>query len=325
MTPAPSILSNLAFHQSPLWTRSTSSICQTGETPDDLGALRQAWRLLRLRPRFDAVVTMGPRPSLAYGLLCALLRLPSRQILSEVFLDDPRPSSPAWRLKTALFRLVARRAFGLLTNSSAEIALLARRFDLPENRLRFVPLSATLLPPARVPDHDGSVLSIGRTLRDLDTLMSAARELQAPVVVVAGARDRLPTPPPPNVRILREIPLAQTHDLLRRAAVVVIPLRPAERSTGQVVLLEALALGKPVVATRAVGTADYIRDGETGFLVPPGDAPALARAVRRLLDDPALADRLGSRAVDDCLSRWLPDQHARARLQAIADLATSPP
>lgn len=263
---------------------------------------------------------MGPRPSLAYGLLCAVLRVPSKQILTEVFLDEPRPKSPVWRFKTALFRIVARRACGILTNSSAEVGLIARRFGLPENRLRFVPMHTTIAEPQAVAESDGSVLSIGRTLRDFDVLIAAARRVVAPFVVVAGAADRLPEPLPANVRVLRDVPLAKSLALLRKAAVVAIPLLPAERSTGQVVLFEAMALGKPVVATRAVGTVDYVRDGENGLLVEPNDAAALADAIQRLLQNPDLARRLAATALEDCRERWMPDMHAQAKLAAIREL-----
>ena len=316
----PSILTNMAFRQSRTWTAATTSICRGDETPDELCPLRQAWRLLKLRKEFDAVVTMGPRPSLAYGLLCAVLRVPSKQILTEVFLDAARPDSHGWRLKRALFGLVARRALGILTNSSGEIALIARRFGLPEGRLRFVPMHTTIPEPQSVADNDGSVLSIGRTLRDLDALGAAARRVAAPFVVIAGAADRVPEPLPGNVRVLRDVPLAESHALLRQAAVVAIPLLPAERSTGQVVLFEAMALGKPVVATRAVGTVDYVRDGENGLLVEPGDAGALADAIQRLLRNPDLARSLAATALEDCRTRWLPDIHAQAKIAAIREL-----
>lgn len=320
MNPAPAILTNMAFRQSRTWTAATTSICRGDETPDDLPPLRQAFRLLKLRRNFDAVVTMGPRPSLAYGLLCAALRVPSKQILTEVFLDAARPDSSGWRFKTALFRLVARRALGLLTNSSGEVALIARRFGLPENRLRFVPMHTTIAAPQAGAGDDGTVLSIGRTLRDLDALVAAARRVAAPFVVVAGATDRLPEPLPANVRVLRDVPLAESHALLRQAAVVVVPLLPAERSTGQVAMFEAMALGKPVVVTRAVGTTDYVRDGENGLLVEPGDAAALAQAIERLLRNPELARRLAATALDDCRVQWLPDVHAQAKIAAIRAL-----
>lgn len=58
-------------------------------------------------------------------------------------------------------------------------------------------------------------------------------------------------------------------------------------------LLEAMALGLPVVASDVGGNPELVREGRTGLLAPPDDPVAWAEAVRRLLGDPALADRLG--------------------------------
>ncbi len=320
MNPPPAILTNLAFHQSAEWRESVTTICRGGESPDGLGAWRQAVRLLRNRPRFDVVVTMGPRPSLAYGVLCALLHIPSRQIMTEIFLDPPRPSSLAWRLKTGLFRWVARRALGILTNSSAEVALIARRFGIPESNLRFVLMYTTIPNPGRREEHDGSVVSVGRTARDMDTLLQAARRVDAPVLIVAGARDSLPEPLPGNVRVFREVPLDTACRLLAHAAVAVVPLQPIDRSTGQVFFFEAMAMGKPVVATRCIGTVDYIRHGENGLLVEPGNPQELADAVNGLLRNPERARRLADAALADCIAQWMPDHHAQRKLAAIASL-----
>lgn len=61
-------------------------------------------------------------------------------------------------------------------------------------------------------------------------------------------------------------------------------------------LFEYMASGTPVVASALPAIAEIIRDGENGLLVPPGDPSALASALRRLRDDPALASRLAARA-----------------------------
>ena len=61
------------------------------------------------------------------------------------------------------------------------------------------------------------------------------------------------------------------------------------------VLLEAMAAARPVVCTASGGPTEYVTDGETGFVVPVADVSALASRLRRLLDDPVLADRLGAR------------------------------
>jgi glycosyltransferase involved in cell wall biosynthesis len=60
------------------------------------------------------------------------------------------------------------------------------------------------------------------------------------------------------------------------------------------VLLEAMAAGRPVVCTDAGGPAEYVSDGQTGFVVPIGDDRAIAARVEQLLDNPRLADALGA-------------------------------
>ena len=59
------------------------------------------------------------------------------------------------------------------------------------------------------------------------------------------------------------------------------------------VLVEAMALGRPVVATRVGGIPAVVLDGETGRLVAPDDPPALAGAVTELLKDPGVRRRMG--------------------------------
>jgi glycosyltransferase involved in cell wall biosynthesis len=63
-----------------------------------------------------------------------------------------------------------------------------------------------------------------------------------------------------------------------------------------VAALEAMAAGKPVVASGVGGLAEVITDGFTGLLIPPRDAPALSEAITRLINDPSLARALGQRA-----------------------------
>jgi glycosyltransferase involved in cell wall biosynthesis len=63
------------------------------------------------------------------------------------------------------------------------------------------------------------------------------------------------------------------------------------------VVCEAMNCGRPVVATAVDGTPEIVRDGQTGLLVPPGDPSALADALARVLDDAALARRMGEEAL----------------------------
>jgi glycosyltransferase involved in cell wall biosynthesis len=72
-----------------------------------------------------------------------------------------------------------------------------------------------------------------------------------------------------------------------------VAVLPSYREAQGLVILEAMALSRPVVATRVGGIPEMIRDGVTGLLVPPADADALADAIVRLLTDHPLADMIG--------------------------------
>jgi glycosyltransferase involved in cell wall biosynthesis len=93
------------------------------------------------------------------------------------------------------------------------------------------------------------------------------------------------------VRFLGAVP--EAWRLLPHFDVFALPSRWEGMSNG---LLEAMAAGRPIVATTAGGNPELITDGETGLLVPPEDPGALAAAIARLVRDPALARRLGDAA-----------------------------
>jgi glycosyltransferase involved in cell wall biosynthesis len=71
-----------------------------------------------------------------------------------------------------------------------------------------------------------------------------------------------------------------------------------------VVLIEAMSYARPVIASAAGGIVDIVEDGRNGFLVPPGDAAALAGAVARMMEDPARARALGLRGREDAAARF---------------------
>jgi glycosyltransferase involved in cell wall biosynthesis len=78
--------------------------------------------------------------------------------------------------------------------------------------------------------------------------------------------------------------------LLAASDIVVLP---SEYEGLPNIVLEAMQFRKPVVATSAPGTSEVVVDGQTGFLVPVGNVTLLARAIRDVVRDPALARRLG--------------------------------
>jgi len=80
---------------------------------------------------------------------------------------------------------------------------------------------------------------------------------------------------------------------LRNASVYVLP---SYREGTPRSVLEAMAMGRPIVTTDAPGCRETVVDGENGFLVPVKDAKALAAAMERFITDPQLIDRMGKRS-----------------------------
>jgi N-acetyl-alpha-D-glucosaminyl L-malate synthase BshA len=93
-------------------------------------------------------------------------------------------------------------------------------------------------------------------------------------------------------------------------------LLPSEQESFGLAALEALASGVPVVATRVGGLPEVVRHGETGWLVPVGDPPALAEAVLKLLADEPRRAAMGRAARADALARFHPEPVV-ARVEAL--------
>ncbi|GIF10057.1 glycosyltransferase family 4 protein [Actinoplanes teichomyceticus] len=152
--------------------------------------------------------------------------------------------------------------------------------------------------PDWLPDRD-YLLFVGALgpHKGLDVLFEAYRRLvagwagpaPAPALVCLGTRRDDTPPAPPGVLIRHDVPHPQVMAAWRGAAAGAVP--SLNEGMGQVAV-EAMLAGVPLVASAAGGLTDVVRDGDSGLLVPPGDAGALHAALVRVLTEPELADRL---------------------------------
>ncbi|HUH14413.1 MAG TPA: glycosyltransferase family 4 protein [Gaiellaceae bacterium] len=98
--------------------------------------------------------------------------------------------------------------------------------------------------------------------------------------------------------------LGYQEDIARWYAAVDAVILPSANEGTPVSVIEALAAGRPVVATNVGGVPDVVSDGEHGFLVDVGDVEALAERLARLAADPALRERMGAAGRAHVLSRY---------------------
>lgn len=209
---------------------------------------------------------------------------------------------------------VPERADRLICPSRYMAEALAR-FGLPEDRILHVP---NFLEPCPDPgESPGSGwLYAGRLApeKGLDTLLAAARLLPDLPLAICGAgplmeQIRAETARMPQVSLLGHLPQPDLNARIRAAAVVAVPSRWPENFPYAV--LEAQAARRAVVASRIGGIPEQIEDGVDGALVPPGDAVALARTVRSLVDEPERAASMGSHARARVLRERAPQEHLR--------------
>lgn len=139
-------------------------------------------------------------------------------------------------------------------------------------------------------DPDGYVFSGGGTLRDFGSLIEAVRGTGIRLLIVTHSPETLSFSGtlPDECRVLWRMPLERFLSFMAGASLVVVPLVEGDTPRGQTTIAQALALGKAVVATRGAAIADYVRDGEEGLLVDPGDVAGYRACIRTLLEDEEL-------------------------------------
>jgi glycosyltransferase involved in cell wall biosynthesis len=267
----------------------------------------------------DAVLSDGEHVGIPLALAMRALRRDVPQLMVGHHLTT--------RAKPQLLRLLGDHGqHRILVHSRHQQAIAERDLGIPPSRLEFLPYCADeAFWRPQTASEDPLIVSAGLEHRDYRTLALACGDLSERVFVAAGslhsprAHCTLPSELPGNFctgflehRALR--------DLYARAKVVVVPLLPSDFQGGVTTLLEGMAMGKAVVVSATDGLGDIVRDGETGVLVPPGDAGELRAAVTRLLADPGERGRLGANARAAVETEFALDLYT-ARLAAhLADL-----
>lgn len=285
----------------------------------------QAWLAFRGRWHHDVVITDGEHVGIPLALLLRLTRAPIKHVTI-----GHRLSSRKKRVFFTLLRADVRMD-GIIIHARQQFDYATNELGIPPERLTLMPyqVDTSFWAPQSISDDQAVdqaplVVSAGLEYRDYATLFRAVADLPVRVVIGAASpwsRHRAEdAPPPPNVELASFDYLA-LRDLYRRASVVVVPLVDVDNQAGVTTILEAMAVGKPVVVSQSLGQTDVIEDRRSGsrglprirrtsllrqvahefgvdpepngFYVPPGDPAALRRAIDYLLEHREERIRLG--------------------------------
>lgn len=235
------------------------------------------------------------------GLVAALLRKP---FVVQVWGTDVELA----RRLPFLARPIVRRA-RLVVAPSRALADAAR--TLGARDVRVIASGVAVPDDAGEPEEPPHVLFVGRLSAEKGILefLEASQGMSRVIVGDGSLRERVP-------EALGFVPPSELGSYYERAAVVCVPSR---REGYGVVAREAMAYGRPVVASAVGGLLDAVEDGATGLLVPPGDVAALRAALKELLGDADLRRRLGGAARVRARERFSWDRATELTLAAYRD------
>lgn len=212
-----------------------------------------------------------------------------------------RPGQPFALYDVLLPRRRAVRRLAKLPLRRVDLWLVIRRGDeatfrrdLGARDCRFVPFPV----PGRAVESGQAdqayVYAAGTAHRDWPTLLEACRSTDIRVVLSTNAAVNVPPELSGQVELIGLVTSDMGRARIAGAAAVCLPMLDTELPSGPLLVLDALAAGKALVASDVNGTRDYVVNGQSALLVPPGDPLALRRALQDVLSSAALRDRLGA-------------------------------
>lgn len=264
-----------------------------------------------LRPQFVLAYTAKP---IIYGAIAAwLARVPRRYVLvtGVGFLFSETSRSLLLRLIVQLYGFALSRCQGVFFQNPDDQELFKNRRLLnpatPSVVVNGSGVDLDRFAPSALPACAPSFLMICRLLRDKGVVEYAQaavrvkREHPNISFVLAGWIDRNPTAISDSDlsrwcedgRLVFLGRLADVRDALRVATVYVLP---SYREGTPRTVLEAMAMGRPIITTDAPGCRETVVEGENGFLVPVKSVDALVQAMLKFIEDPTLAPCMGRRS-----------------------------
>ena len=257
----------------------------------------------------------GQECTRSHGLAC----VPNLTLRGCWHSRDPRPLPKAYRRATRGLEALRQADLAVAYSSAVERHLAANGIT----RRRVLPLFSTMQARSASPEATRRrVVFAGRIVaaKGVDTLIRAARDVDGEFVL-CGDGWQLPAMRGLAARLgvqaridfrgwLAAEELAQE---LADASIVVVPSRWPEPFG--LVGIEAMAAGRPVIASATGGIGDWLQDGVSGLSVPPGDAAALARALNELLGDPERQRAMGIAGREIVAARFSAEHHVAALLE----------
>lgn len=244
--------------------------------------------------------------------------------------DRARVGRAGGAVLAGIDRTTLRLADIVLCDTQANARYMHTRFGVPGARLVVAPVGAEPAAFSATPQPPGAptVLWYGKLspMHGLDVILGAARMPGVPAIRLIGTgqlddwlSDEMRRDPPGGLVHVPWVPYDELAGEVSRSAIVLGVFGRSEKASRVIPnkVFQAMAAARPVVTADTPGIREALVHGESGWLVPAGDAPALAEALRVLAADPALRARLGEGARRRYEEIGTPEAVARPLVNAI--------
>lgn len=202
----------------------------------------------------------------------------------------------------------------LIVFSSKEVELYSNYFGISKDRICYIPLGNDFNSVVANNDvADKYIFGTGRSNRDWDFVINSLNDTEYKVQIACDGLNKVSSD---NVTILDNCFFEETDKRMAEAYCVVVPLKDINVSSGQLVILQAMCYGKPVIATRCGGSCDYIEDGKTGILINNNQEELLA-ALEKLYSDKEFYKNISDNALNYYLANHTEEKMAENIAKAI--------
>lgn len=246
------------------------------------------------RKHFQKIIGWQQFYGLNFAFWCRLFHLKKENDLTVMTFIYKRKSGGAgfWYHQYMKYIVTSKYIDRFICFAKEECDYYSEMFGIDKSKFVFIPLGKAETNNIPVSD-EGYIFATGRSNRDYDFLVNTLKETKCTLVIACDTYH--PTITLQNVKVLNDCHGSQMLNLMAKCHCVVCPLKDLKTSSGQLVVLQAMALGKPVICTKADGIKDYVDDGITGFLID-NDKEGWMAALRKLYDDKNLYSEMFAHA-----------------------------
>lgn len=268
---------------------------------------------------YDFVIVADPRIGIIFAILKKIFYYQKPLLVHQLILPERNNF-----LKQVVLKLAFQEIDAAIVNSSFEKENFKKKFS--KTRFFFIPLHSDprCFSLSKKTELGSYIFSGGGAERDFDILISAAKKIDFRFLIVTFSKNNLAKIKiPKNVEVRFNLPEIEYFELIANSRFVVVPLKMVGRSAGQTTVVQAMSIGKAIVATNISGLTDYIEDGKTGSLVEAGNVQDLIKTIDKLLKNNAELKKISEASLEFAQTNFTYEIYDQRMTKVFAELELS--